>query len=471
MPRNIRVAKPRSRAPMQQRKQKRLLVRYFTLVGAIVGIFLLLSSVGVFAYVFTGGNNQTARIDPTSTQPPSADDGASTTDEGALQNMFKPPARTTFLMMGLDQNNALSDIIMVGCFDRDTHKLTLISIPRDTYVVLSKPTLQAIKDAGRHAPADGVMKINAIHSYAGQELGSKLLKEKLEEILAVRLDYTVEISIEAFKKIVDDVNGVDMEIPKPGLHYNDPTQNLVINIPSGMQHLNGDDAEGVVRYRATYRNGDLDRIEVEHTFLKNLFAQVLNKDTLMSNAPQLLATFMSYVKTDFPMTELPKYLPYVKDIHSEDLVTYTLPNTPEYVGDISYVMVNEDETKSMVDDVFFNNSDGVDYVPSGKEDPAASATPTATTVDVKSLRVQILNGGSPAGYAKETGNTLRALGYNIADIGDYAGTPQERTRIVASSQGIGELLQRDLPDTDIVIDTGLPVNGHDIIIITGENAK
>ena len=58
------------------------------------------------------------------------------------------------------------------------------------------------------------------------------------------------------------------------MKYSDPYQDLYIDLQKGMQHLDGDKSEQLVRFRR-YKNGDIDRIKVQQDFLHALIEQQL----------------------------------------------------------------------------------------------------------------------------------------------------------------------------------------------------
>ena len=212
---------------MTHKKRKQSLIKKFCfIVFSIVGSFLLIFIVFVFAYnFFTGENFNKDGIVSDAQNKTENDKG------NFIAGMLLPPKKTKFLVLGLDQSECLSDSILVGCFDRDLKKINIISIPRDTYIKMSQETIKELRKLGKHPPSSGIMKINAVHSYAGKENGAIYAKKQIEELLNIKLDYYVAVNIKAFRKIVDAVGGIYMEIPKGGLYYNDPYQNLSIRVP------------------------------------------------------------------------------------------------------------------------------------------------------------------------------------------------------------------------------------------------
>jgi LCP family protein required for cell wall assembly len=128
-------------------------------------------------------------------------------------------------------------------------KVTMISLPRDIYL----PNWDT--------------KINAMYFYQGAEG----LKNTVEEIVGVPLDYYAIINIDIFQDVVNQLGGVDITIPYD-MYYRDAAAGLEINFKEGPTTLNGEDAAKFVRYRHTGR-GDYDRIDN----LKSLAYAMLNK--------------------------------------------------------------------------------------------------------------------------------------------------------------------------------------------------
>lgn len=473
--------------------------KFLFVVGTVVGTFLLVAT--VFAYGYVRQANADARpylehlaktrggVVELAAADFGADGRAAEDDEEV--GFLLPARKTNFLIAGVDDETALlTDTLMVGCFDRETKKIDLISIPRDTYTTLPKSMVQDMQQAGCRPPSSGIMKINAVNSYGGQEHGKKFLREYLELMLGIHIDYYVIVDTKAFRKIVEDVGGVEMEIPAGGLHYYDPTQNLRINVPGGLVHLNGEQAEGVVRYRATYREGDLQRVQVQHEFLKQMFAQVLNRENIINNAPSLLNTFISYVKTDFSVADAPKYLRYVTSLKAENLSTHTLPGEARYVkasngDDISYFFQDEVAVKELIDSIFFSVEEGEDGYDDGEFDdegseyedetgrtgePTASATPSAAPSAVavadKDLKIQVLNGGIKEGMAAKKRDMLENFGFNVVNIDTYTGTQIRQTRIVARDEETARRLKQYFVNVELEADSDLS-RMYDIVVVLG----
>ncbi|MFE3800114.1 LCP family protein [Nocardia tengchongensis] len=132
---------------------------------------------------------------------------------------------------------------------------TLVSLPRDSYV---------------NIPGVGKDKLNAAFSVGG----AKLLSQTVEIATGVHIDHYVQIGFGGFANIVDAVGGIDMCLDAP---MKDPLAG--IDLPAGCQTLNGPDALGFVRSRATPR-ADLDRMLNQRKFLSALLKKAAGPATL-----------------------------------------------------------------------------------------------------------------------------------------------------------------------------------------------
>lgn len=186
------------------------------------------------------------------------------------------------LIAGMDSSNQVdgrADVIMIASFNTVTNKISLMSIPRDTYVVPSQETALKLKQQGITVPEE--MKMGELTAYGNGNSTMELLQAEVENMFDIPLDYYVKMNMVGFEKIVDAVGGIEMDIPSGGLYYSDPAQNLEIAIDEGVQHLNGNKALQLVRYRKTYTNGDLDRIKLQQQFVRELFKKIVGSDNLL----------------------------------------------------------------------------------------------------------------------------------------------------------------------------------------------
>lgn len=134
---------------------------------------------------------------------------------------------------------------------------TMVSIPRDSYVPI---------------PGYGEDKINAAFTFGG----APLLAQTVEQATGLRLDHYAEIGFDGFAVMVDAVGGVTMCPPEP---ISDPLAG--IDLPAGCQKLDGRNALGFVRTRATPR-ADLDRMIHQREFMSALLHRAASPAVLLN---------------------------------------------------------------------------------------------------------------------------------------------------------------------------------------------
>jgi len=241
-----------------------------------------------------------------------------------------PVNRLNVLLLGMDarpgEKEARTDSIIVVSIDRDTKKIAMVSVPRDTLVEI---------------PGHGPNKINSANALGGAELA----KKTVESLLGVEIPYYVKTNFEGFKEIVDTLGGVDIEVEKR-MYY--PAEN--INLRPGMQRLNGTDALGYVRFRHDAL-GDISRAERQQKFLTALAKEMLRARTIIK-LPKLIPQLMDAVETNLKMGDAIFLARVASKLNPDNIVTATLPGTFYNYKGISYWKADEDKAKVVLNDLF-----------------------------------------------------------------------------------------------------------------------
>ena len=239
----------------------------------------------------------------------------------------------TFLVVGLDQVSNSTDTMMVGRIDTENHTIDVVSLPRDTLVNVSW----------------SVKKINTLYSADINTGGNGIdgLLDGLKDILGFQIDCYAVVDLTAFVELVDAIGGVDYNVPV-NMNYYDPTQDLYINIPAGEQHLDGEEALKVVRFRSGYASADIGRIGTQQDFLKSVASQMLTLGNI-PNLPTFIDIFEEYVVTNMSSSNLAFFARQFLLCKSEDINFHTLPgNYGDSIKGLSYVSINISEWLEMV---------------------------------------------------------------------------------------------------------------------------
>ncbi|QZY57079.1 LCP family protein [Crassaminicella profunda] len=360
----------------------------------------------------------------------------------------KKEERVNVLVVGVDAKDvesakrARTDTMMLATFDPNTKNVDIISIPRDTRVVIR----------GRRNKE----KINHAHAYGGMDLSMKAVKD----LLGIPVHYYVEINYAAVGKVVDDVGGVEIDVPM-NMKYYDPKADppLKINLKKGKQVLDSNKAMQFLRFRKGYINQDLGRINAQHAFLKALADKLLSPK-IITKLPKLIRTFNTYVDTNMSIGEMSSYALQAKGTKIEDIHMVTIPGEPKKINGLWYYIPDMNKTKPMIDQIFSGNATQVKNTNEYAKDPQEKIT------------VEVLNGSNINGIATKTANTLKEKGYEIVNISNVAGIKYGQTHIYnrnnkdTDAKNIAKLL--DVKEIEKDIDTSTKA---DITIIIGNNMK
>lgn len=237
----------------------------------------------------------------------------------AADGMIAGRSEIHVMILGVDERKddvGRSDTLMVATVDPEKGTASLLSIPRDTRV--------AIEGAGYD-------KINAAYAYGGYAL----TKKTLEQLLDVPMDYYILIDVHAFERIIDALDGIDIDVEKR-MYYEDPWDDdggLVIDIYPGMQHMTGEKAIQYVRYRDT--EGDIGRIRRQQRFMRAVLQKVTTPE-IFAKLPEITGEVAKSVKTDLDTGDMIKFLQIMKKVQEDGLAAEMAPGNPAWFKGVSY---------------------------------------------------------------------------------------------------------------------------------------
>lgn len=214
----------------------------------------------------------------------------------------------------------LTDTIILAHLTPAKEKATLISLPRDLLVKIPN--------------TNKLTKINSLYNIAGIDG----LKEKIEEITGLKIDYHVLVDLVVAQEIIELVDGLNVYVPKdiddpffPGPNYTYQT----FNLSAGWRYLDGPEALRYIRTRYTSPNGDFDRMARQQQVITLLKQKVLELN-LLWDFPTYLKMFNSLknnIETDLGIIELKKFWEIARSIK---------------YNQISQLVIDKKETKLLI---------------------------------------------------------------------------------------------------------------------------
>jgi LCP family protein required for cell wall assembly len=240
--------------------------------------------------------------------------------------------KINILLVGIDQRYedemSRSDTNLLLSIDPKNKKLVLISLPRDSLVTLPG--------------YEGDQKLAHAHSYGGVPL----LVKTIESILNIEIPYYVEVNFDGFKKMIDLIGGVTIDVEKD-MDYESYLGDVRIHLKKGLQHLNGEKALEYVRFRMD-ETGDIGRMERQQKFIKAVIKQALTLSNTIKLQKALLE-LKNWVKTNLEPSQIIKIGLIVKNINEEDMISFTLPGTLGWKNHLSYYILDYDKINEIVD--------------------------------------------------------------------------------------------------------------------------
>ena len=364
------------------------------------------------------------------------------------------------LILGKSEN--LTDTIMLASYDPKTQEAALLSIPRDTFVGTSESNA---------SPSD---KINAIYNmYTNKQKGLEKLLEKVRNLTDIDVRYYVMVDTKALRALVDEIGGVTFDVPID-MKYDDNRQNLHINLKAGVQKLDGDKAEQVVRFRhnnngttypSSYGVQDIGRMKTQRAFLTALAKQTLVPANI-TKIPEFLDIAKQYVETNIDFNTIKDYVPYAVNFNTDNLKTDKLPGVAQYINGWSFYKADKTKTAELIKELFYTQVKTDDTDENSISENTISEGSTSTKLDRSKINVEVLNGSGSNTNLSEFVAELKSAGYSVNKTGKT--TTTSKTAIINR----GEVSDDIISDIKKILATGSSTAGSssgstDVTIILG----
>ncbi len=237
--------------------------------------------------------------------------------------------RLNILLIGADEQEGghNTDTLIVVSIDPVTKQVALFSLPRDT---INVPI-----PAGPARNVWGRVYGNKINSFFvnnrkradlwlgnDRTRGYNALKSVLGELYELDIRYFVEVNFEGFKKVVDAVGGVTVNVQIPIVDDRFPGSSgraQRLYIPSGIQHMDGEQALRYARSRNT--STDFDRGARQQRVLLSLREQV-DPRNLIPRLPELIAALKSAIRTDVPLDQIDELLGLASEVDTVNIRSF-----------------------------------------------------------------------------------------------------------------------------------------------------
>lgn len=246
------------------------------------------------------------------------------------------------LLMG--ESTGMSDTIIVASYNPKTQAVSMLSIPRDTYVTNGNYKYSVYN------------KINSV--YENGEHPEKTVKA-VNELTGLDIKYYMLIDTKGLRKLVDTIGGVEFDVPV-NMKYDDYTQDLHIDLKKGLQKLTGVQAEQVVRFRhnndgssysTEYGNEDYGRMKTQRNLIVAVAKQTI-KFKNITEIKNIINIMKEDIKTNIDFDLMKNYIPYAVNANLDEIKTEKLPGVSDYRYGGWFFFHDEEETIKIVDELF-----------------------------------------------------------------------------------------------------------------------
>ncbi len=206
-----------------------------------------------------------------------------------------------------------ADTLILLRVDKENKKFVFCSIPRNTRVSVD----------GEYIQLGDVI----------SQKSTEFLCGKVAGLTGLSIDYFAHITVGKIASIVDAVGGITYYVPED-MNYEDPVQNLTIDLKKGTTNINGEKAMQLLRYVGC-ENGNAGRMSTTVEFLKAVLAKFTNI-TYLTKASSLFDAIKDSVETNFTSDDLMNNLELIFAYPKFEAVTVTYPGTTKVYSGVAY---------------------------------------------------------------------------------------------------------------------------------------
>ena len=391
-------------------------------------------------------------------------------NEETLKNL--QPIQVLLMGVSTDNGGKLTDTIIVATYDPKNQSASLLSIPRDTFVGKNPQTGTAMD------------KINTLYLKSPEKTLTKV-----NEITGLDIKYYMVIDNEALIKLVDVIGGVEFNVPID-MVYDDDSQDLHINLKAGMQKLDGNKAEQLLRYRhgnldkktgrylgtypAEYGGNDYGRMRTQREFMIETVKQTIQAKNILK-VKEIIDIAYEYIETNLSISTIKDYVPYAVNINIDAIQSAVLPGgsygpttKPSYP--LWFFIPDKKETAKLIKELYSNNSESEEETETDNSSTNTTNSNVSKT-EASKIKIEILNGSGSSESLEKLKKALSTKGYKVTKTTSTNDTA--KTTIINKSDIDTEFIDniKSILGTENVSSNSVSSSDVDITIILGKDYK
>ncbi len=383
---------------------------------------------------------------------------------GNLSDSSMEKAYINTLLCGVDKDGYRTDVLIFAQMNLIDNTINMVQIPRDTYVDINKLD----------------KKINSAYGYNKE---TQLFKEVQYILKGVNVDKFVLVNIKGFRELVDAIGGVEFDVPAD-LKYDDPYQDLHINLKKGLQTLDGKKAEQLVRFRKDNSETDIEtllgmsRVDMQRDFIYTAIDQILSIKNVVK-IPKLVNIATDNVTTNFSNAEILKHATAALKIGMDNINIMSLPGEDRYEYGAWYFIHDRAQTAAMVDEFFTPDREEISKQELEIRDKLLGENvkyydiPQGLVLESKFANrftdIDIIDGSKGAADIDALVEKIEGYGFNVKKINDASAVNYPKTIVIAkkdNDSGAKIAKAIDVKQFTINPDKG---NGTAVTVIVGSD--
>lgn len=285
-----------------------------------------------------------------------------------------------------------SDTMLLIRLNPNDKSIRVLSIPRGTMISL---------------PEQGLTQVSEANAKGGPVLAARVVSRTLSN---APIDRYIRLSTSGLRQLVDQLGGVDMFVPQPINYQNNGS---VVNLVSGWQTLNGEQAEHFARFRESNVD-DLPRVQRQQALINSLL-QRLNNPTVLPRLPQITRIMRKYFDTNLKMEEMMALANFSVNVERDNFQMSILPGTfSKFSKNPNSYWLNLTGQQSLLNDYVGVNIAGIQ----------------SDSRPVSRLKIAIQNASNRPHLTEKVITYLKGRGFqNIYTVPDWPDT-QRQTQII-----------------------------------------
>ncbi|MFQ3664374.1 MAG: LCP family protein [Chloroflexaceae bacterium] len=265
------------------------------------------------------GPGSPGQATPGSFQPAVPEPGAPAPESDNVLQLSQ--ATLNILLLGTDARAGdtgppRTDALVLVRIERDSGRVSMLSIPRDLWVSY---------------PGGGEGRINAAYARGearfGPGGGASLVKATVSRLLDIKVDNFVLINFQGFETLIDQLGGIRVDVPEAIYDPAYPTEDygtIEVRFRPGRQVFDGKRA--LIYARTRHADSDFGRNQRQQLVLMAIFERIRERGLLqqLTSLDDYTGALRGYVKTDLNRSQMLAIASFARSVDGDSVLRYAI---------------------------------------------------------------------------------------------------------------------------------------------------